>query len=856
MKLKPISRRRIVVNGLVQGVGFRPFVYRLATALKLTGSVQNTACGVVIEIEGDSASLQLFSQRLHSDLPAIASIQRLKQQNIPVSGSEHFEILPSQVLDSQSASQTPKATSTTAQILPDLSTCPDCLQDIFSPQNRRYHYPFTNCTHCGPRFSIMKALPYDRKRTTMAEFVMCPDCQQEYNHPQQRRFHAQPNACEQCGPALSFWRSSFGQSSSEQSSSGQSSCQTSSCQTSDKKTENPHPQQPLESAIAVLNQGKILALKGLGGFQLLTDACDATAVATLRKRKGRPDKPLAVMCPNLESVRRYCEVSEAAAALLSSPQGPIVLLPKRPRAIYEHSLLAYNIAPNNASLGVMLPTTPLHHLLLQQYGTPLVATSGNLSGEPICTTHQEARSRLRPLADAFLSHNRSIHRPVDDSVVQLVCLQPQILRLARGYAPQVIRAPSHWIEHPCVLALGAQLKGAIAVSTGDEIMLSQHIGELSTPGAIAQLKKTVRDFLSLYRIKPDAIACDQHPDYASTQLAQTLAKEHNIPLIPVQHHYAHILTCMAEHQLQGPALGIAWDGTGYGTDRTTGHTTGHTVWGGEFLQTTDTSFERVAHFLPYFLPGGDCCAQEPRRSALGLLYSCYGEAAFEMTDLAPMQAFKSSQLVILRKMLTGKVNTPVTSSVGRLFDGIASLLNLHQITSFEAQAAMTLESAAYQSPVKRIYPLKLSDSIPILIDWRPMVKAIVEDLRAGVMVPVIAAKFHNTLTEIIVEMAQRSGLSQVVLAGGCFQNTRLSEQTIRRLSAEGFTPYWPQQVPPNDGGLAVGQVVAAWRQLSQASKSQASKSPVDESFIDKTSPSADAKSRLASASVGSQQPCV
>ncbi|MEO1444738.1 MAG: carbamoyltransferase HypF [Cyanobacteria bacterium J06635_11] len=791
MRLNPICRR-IVVNGLVQGVGFRPFVYRLATALKLVGSVQNTASGVVIEIEGDPDSLEEFLQRLGSDLPAPGSIQSLQQQNIAINESEirnssQFEILPSQ----RSASQTAQLLSATTQILPDLSICSDCLQDIVSPQNRRYRYPFTNCTQCGPRFSIIQSLPYDRDRTTMAKFAMCPACYEEYNNPEQRRFHAQPNACEQCGPALSFW-------------------QVGKC----------HHEQPLESALAVLKQGGVLALKGLGGFQLLTNACDATAVARLRERKGRPDKPLALMCPSLESVRRYCEVSEAAAALLSSPQGPIVLLPKRPQHIYEQSLLAYNIAPGNASLGVMLPTTPLHHLLLQAYGTPLVATSGNLSGEPICTDEQAACWRLVTIADAFLSHNRPIQRPVDDSVVQLVRSQPQVLRLARGYAPKhslfsnslSTNAPS--TEYPCVLALGAQLKSAIAVSTGDEIMLSQHIGDLSTPGAIAQLKKTVRDFLSLYRIKPDVIACDQHPDYASTQLAHAIAQEREIPLIPVQHHYAHILACMAEHQLQGPVLGIAWDGTGYGTDQT--------VWGGEFLQTTDTAFDRVAHFLPYFLPGGDRCAQEPRRSALGLLYSCYGEAAFEMTDLAPMQAFKAPQLVILRKMLTNKINTPVTSSVGRLFDGVASLLNLHQITSFEGQAAMTLESAAYQSPVKRIYPFTLSDSTPSLVDWRPMVKAIVEDTRNGVMTPVIAAKFHNTMTEIIVEVAQRSGLTQVVLAGGCFQNTRLLEQTIRRLSAEGLTSYWPQQIPPNDGGLAVGQVMAAWRQLSHASSSSTS----------------------------------
>ena len=811
MTMKPINRSRIVVSGRVQGVGFRPFVYRLATELKLTGNVQNTTSEVIIEIEGSLDLIETFLQRLRSDLPPLANTQRLEQQQIPVRHANTFEILPSELSPSQpailSTGQTSETLNPTAQVLPDLSTCSNCLQDILSSQNRRYGYPFTNCTHCGPRFSIITGLPYDRDRTTMAKFTMCPACNEEYDSPQQRRFHAQPTDCSQCGPALSFWRGG-----------------------------DYHPGYPLEEAVAVLNQGKILALKGLGDFQLLVNARDSNAVDTLRQRKGRPDKLLALMCPNLEVTRHYCKTSEAAAALLDSPQGPIFLLPKRSssgRALpsrmsseqqLEQQLLAENIAPNCLSLGVMLPTTPLHHLLLRQYGSPIIATSGNLSEEPICTDEQEALWRLIAIADAFLVHNRPIQRPVDDSVVQLVGAKPQVLQHARGYAPQFLRVPDHLLERsknhskhnllkhriftkrPCVLALGAQLKSAIAVSTGDKIMLSQHTSDLNTPRAITQLKKTVRDFLSLYRLEPDAIACDQHPDYASTQLAQTLAKEKNIPLIPVQHHYAHILSCMAEHQLKGATLGIAWDGTGYGSDKT--------LWGGEFLQTTDSSFERVAHFLPYFLPGGACCTQEPRRSAIGLLYSCYGESAFEMTDLAPLEAFKAPQLVILRKMLTNKINTPVTSSVGRLFDGIASLLNLHQIISYEGQAAMTLEAVAYQSPVKRTYPFKLSDSKPSLVDWRPMIKAIVSDICSGVMTPVMAAKFHNTLTEIIVEVAKRSGLSQVVLAGECFQNARLSEQSIRRLNAEGLRPYWPQQVPPNDGGLAVGHVMAAWEELA------------------------------------------
>ena len=767
-------RDRLIVSGQVQGVGFRPFVYRLATELRLTGIVQNTDFGAVIEIEGDRSALQQFQRRLPKELPAPGSIQLLDRESIPAKGTRRFEIVTSQTVNQPR--HHPEATSSKAHILPDLSTCPDCLQDISAANNRRHRYAFTNCTHCGPRFSILTALPYDRCHTTMSAFTMCSTCGAEYDNPTQRRFHAQPNACPECGPSLSFTTSGEGSRGDL-----------------------------LAQAIATLKQGKILALKGLGGFQLLVDAQNSAAVSRLRRRKARPDKPLALMYPTLDSVRCHCEVSEAAAALLTSPQAPIVLLPRR--SPDNSSDLAAGIAPNNPFLGIMLPTTPLHHLLLQQYGTPLVATSGNLSGEPICNDEQESQ-RLAAIADAFLTHDRPIQRPVDDSVVQFVQGQPQVLRHARGYAPQVIQVPNEQSgeqssARPHILALGAHLKSAIALSTGDEIILSQHIGDLDTLQTREQLKKTVDDFLSLYAVQPDAIACDLHPDYASTRLAQALAKTRAIPLIPVQHHYAHILSCMAEHRLQSPVLGVAWDGTGYGLDQT--------IWGGEFLSISPQGFERVAHLLPYGLPGGDQCALEPRRSALGLLYGCYGEAAFGMTDLAPLQSFKAPELTILRQMLTNKINTPTTSSIGRLFDGIASLLNLQQVMSFEGQAALSLEFAAAHSATKETYPFVLSVDQPRLIDWRPMVRAIVEDCRRAILRGAIAAKLHHTLIEMIVQIARSSNVSQVILSGGCFQNRFLTERAIQQLSAAGFTPYWPQRVPPNDGGLAVGQVMAAWR---------------------------------------------
>ena len=759
-----LCHRCLTVGGKVQGVGFRPFVYRLATELGLAGGVQNTPQGVVIEIEGSEQRLEKFLYRLQHELPPHATIQTLEQQTRLVQNHlSGFHIWPSTATE-----DCPRV-----EILPDLATCSECLRDILAAENRRYQYPFTNCTHCGPRFSIIRGLPYDRQRTTMATFALCSECRSEYVNPGNRRFHAQPNACTQCGPRLEFWVGGDRQEGD-----------------------------PLERAIAHLQNGNIIALKGLGGFQLLVDAKNPTAIASLRQRKERPDKPLALMYPTLESVRHDCEISVAAAKLLSSAQAPIVLLPK----LLGSSSLANNIAPNTACLGVMLPTTPLHHLLLQWFASPIVATSGNLSGEPICIDEQEALKRLAPIADGFLIHNRPIQRSVDDSVVQLVQDHPQLVRHARGYAPQVIQLSSPVDSETCILALGAHLKNTLALSIGDRVILSQHIGNLDSPQARERLRQTAIDFLSLYHCQPTAIACDLHPDYGSTHLAQTLAQLWDVPLIPVQHHYAHVLACMAEHQLQGQILGIAWDGTGYGIDQT--------IWGGEFLQITEQGFERVAHWLPFPLPGGDLCSREPRRSALGLLYGCYGATAFEkMIDLTPVKTFTAAQRTGLQQMLVNQINSPMTSSMGRLFDGIASILDLHQCISFEGQGAMSLESVVRETRVSRGYPFIISRSSPYVIDWRPIVRAIIHEQHQGVSPAIISAKFHRTLVEVILAISQLIGLSQVVLTGGCFQNKILSNQAIKHLKAADITPYWHQQVPPNDGGIAVGQVLAAVRRL-------------------------------------------
>lgn len=783
-------RNRLTLQGTVQGVGFRPFVYRLATMLELVGGVKNTSQGVVIEIEGSEKKLESFRQRLLQELPPHATIQTLTRQELPTQGFSQFQIWSSETNGDECK----------VQILPDLATCPECLQDICRADNRRSGYAFTNCTHCGPRFSIITALPYDRPHTTMAAFSMCPDCQAEYTDPRDRRFHAQPNACPNCGPQLINRVSRHNSQHLEiswQKRPGfcthvsRAPIHLANCQGRDR-------------AIAALQQSKIVALKGLGGFQLLVDAQNPAAVNHLRQRKGRPDKPLALMYPTLAQVRRDCLVSETAATVLTSAQAPIVLLPQR----VDGSAIADGVAPKNPYLGVMLPTTPLHHLLLRQYGSPLVTTSGNRSGEPICIDEQEAHEQLDSIADEFLSHNRPIQRSVDDSVVQIIQGRPQILRHARGYAPQAIQLAHPMAADTRILAVGAHLKNAIALSLDNQVVLSQHIGDLDTPQAIAQLQQTVTDFLSLYACQPTAIACDRHPDYGSTQLARTLAQQWDLPLIPVQHHYAHALASVVEHRLSAPVLGIAWDGTGYGLDQT--------VWGGEFLWITEQGFERVAHLLPFPLPGGDACSREPRRSALGLLYRCYGQAAFEMTDLAPVQAFTATQRLVLQQMLSGGINTPMSSSMGRLFDGIAALLNLYQLVSFEGQAAMALEFAIAETAIEQGYPFTITGIQPYLIDWRPMVQAIVCDHRQGIQTAAISAKFHRTLVNIMLAIAQRINIPQIILTGGCFQNRHLSEQAIQHLGVEGFIPYWHQRIPPNDGGIAVGQVLAALRHLTHA----------------------------------------
>ena len=747
-------RLRVVIRGAVQGVGFRPFVFRLATELGLKGWVENSSSGVFLEVEGAKDTLKEFSRRLEAEKPAISYIQSLEASYLDPVGFASFAI--------RESSKGEK----TALVLPDIATCPECLREIFDPANRRYQYPFTNCTNCGPRFTIIEALPYDRARTTMKKFTMCEECSREYGDPADRRFHAQPNACPKCGPELELWDAS-----------GKALARTHGAL--------------LETAGAV-RAGRIAAVKGLGGFHLFVDARNEEAVRELRRRKRREEKPLALMFPGFEPVLKYCEATEVERRLLRAPESPIVLL----RRLQLRDGLADSIAPGNPYLGVMLPYTPLHQLLMRELGFPVIATSGNLSEEPICTDEHEALQRLRGIADVFLVHNRPILRHADDSVVREMGGREMLIRRARGFAPLPVHVDR---ELPGLLAVGAHQKNTIAASVRSQVFLSQHIGDLENETSYEAFQSVIDAFEGLYDLRPEAIACDMHPGYLSTQYAHANGRTS----IAVQHHFAHIFSCMAENQLKPPVLGIAWDGSGFGTDGK--------VWGGEILRVTAEGFQRVASLRPFLLPGGEKAVREPRRCALALLYEVFGEEAFAR-ELMPTGIFSNEELRVLGGMLAQKVNSPLTTSVGRLFDGFASLLNLRHQARFEGQAAMELEFAVDGCPIETSYPFTVRDASDILIlDWEPAVRELLSEKNASLAVS--AAKFHNMLVEMGVEAARRIGEKSVVLSGGCFQNRYLTERFIAKLREAGFQPYWHQRVPPNDGGIALGQLMAAAAKL-------------------------------------------
>jgi hydrogenase maturation protein HypF len=801
------TRLKLAIRGAVQGVGFRPFVHRLATELRLLGWVNNSPQGVAIEVEGPRAALKQFLLRIEAEKPPRSFIQSLEATWLDAVGYDGFAIRKSEIGGSK-----------TAFVMPDIATCPDCLREIFDPKNRRHRYPFTNCTNCGPRFSIIEALPYDRANTSMKSFTMCPQCQAEYDDPANRRFHAQPNACSVCGPRLELWESRAGILPAQD--------RLEACPTLSPPCDN----DALLAAAEAIREGRIVAVKGVGGFHLMVAAHDEAAVRRLRERKHREEKPLALMFPSLESVKAFCDVSPLEERLLRSPEAPIVLL----KQIANHkSQIVNSVAPGNPCLGAMLPYTPLHHLLMAELGFPVVATSGNLSDEPICTDEHEALERLSGIADVFLVHNRPIVRHMDDSIVRVMMDREMVLRRARGYAPLPITLNSQLstLNHQPVLAVGAHLKNSIALSVGNQVFISQHIGDLETEQANNAFRRVIADFEKLYDIKPAIIAADLHPDYLSTKFAQEIGRaelplgqdaQQRVPTkIGVQHHIAHVLSCMAENEIEPPVLGVSWDGTGYGLDGT--------IWGGEFFLVTDDNIERVAHLRPFRLPGGDAAVKEPRRAAFGVLHElsgCHDNLLSHMRQkVAGM--FSPVERAGLESMLKRRINSPLCSSVGRLFDAVASLVNLRQQIRFEGQAAMELEFSLDGVETDEAYELPIADGqsptasrtthhAPRILDWSPMMEAILSDVQSGVSVGTISAKFHNALAESIVAVAKHAGQSRVVLSGGCFQNRYLTERAVYRLQAESFRPYWHQRVPPNDGGIALGQVVAALRKAVSA----------------------------------------
>lgn len=771
-----LEGKRIHIKGIVQGVGFRPFVYDLATRLALTGWVRNTSAGVDIEVDGTAAQLAAFAAALAKEAPPLAQIDEIQVSDRAANGFHDFQIVHSRPL--------PGAFQ---PISPDVSICPDCLRELFDPGDRRYRYPFNNCTNCGPRFTIIKDIPYDRPHTTMAPFAMCAACAAEYENPRDRRFHAQPVACPACGPQI--WLEQDGQRLATR-------------------------EAALQAARQALRAGKIVAVKGLGGFHLACNALDETAVATLRQRKLRADKPFALMMPDMATIEAHCFVNEAERALLQSRQRPVVILEKRPT-----SSIASAVAPGQHTLGVMLPYTPLHYLLLEsEPGFPeaLVMTSGNLSEEPIATANDEARQRLAGLADLFLMHDRHIHTRCDDAVMRVLPAphsggrpSPVPLRRSRGYAPFPVRLP--W-EVPPILAAGAELKNTFCLTNGRYAFLSHHIGDLQNYETLQSFEASVAHFERLFRVQPQAIAYDLHPNYLATRYALARAQQEGIPAIGVQHHHAHVAACMAEHGLPAAneVIGVSFDGTGYGDDGA--------IWGGEFLVATYSTYRRPYHLAYIPLPGGDTAVRQPWRLALAWLQ----KAAIPWSpDLPPVQATTAAARNIVSQQLQQGLNAPPTSSMGRLFDAVSALAGVRQQVNYEAQAAIELEALvdATQLAKAALYRFRIHDQI---VDATPVIAAIVADLRAGRPPSTIAARFHLGVAEMVLGVCRllrdRDSLTTVVLSGGVWQNMILLWQTIERLHQEGFTVYCHRHVPANDGGLALGQTAVAARRLQEQAK--------------------------------------
>jgi hydrogenase maturation protein HypF len=757
-----LVRARTEVRGCVQGVGFRPFVLRLALRHRLSGWVSNSPQGVVIEVEGSPEALSTFHGDLVAQKPPLAQIEGQKTSSLQPLHDTGFSIRTS-------ASSGP----VTTLILPDVATCPACLAELRRPEDRRFRYPFINCTECGPRFSIIVGLPYDRPNTTMRGFGFCELCRAEYENPLDRRFHAQPVACPNCGPHVSMWNPS-----------GETLCERDAA---------------LLAAVDELRAGRILAVKGLSGFHLMVLAENEAAVQRLRQRKHREAKPFAVMFPSLEAVFESCVVSQAEVNELTGPASPIVLLERRVGALPVTAA----VAPGYRTLGAMLPYTPLHHLLLAELGVPVVATSGNASDEPICTDELDALSRLGGIADCFLVHNRPIARHADDSVVQVVRGRTMVWRRGRGLAPAVVgHLPA---DSPAILAVGADLKNCPAQSYGSGVLTTAHVGDLENELARKAFGHAVRDLEQLLECKPQFLAADLHPDYHATRWAHGQSAR----VIQIQHHHAHVVSCMVEHGLEGTVLGVSWDGTGLGTDGT--------IWGGEFLKAQRSDFDRLGHLRTFRLPGGDRAARDGRLAALGLLHEMHGEGAWSVLPHPLASSFTAEERRVLARALERGLNCHLTSSAGRLFDGVAALLGIRSHSRFEGEAAAALESAAASGSGDQVVklPLELTSQGSLAVDWAPLVAYLVAAQARGTAPGELARTFHLSLARAVVAVAGRSGQSRVVLTGGCFQNRLLHESTASELEQAGFTVYSHACVPPNDGGIAVGQLAAVVAQLQK-----------------------------------------
>ena len=750
-------RKAIEIAGIVQGVGFRPYIYRLANETKLTGFITNTEAGVSIEVEGPPEAIAIFLSRLPKEVPPLARITNIAVTDHPSNHDEEFRILPSRAGERRRA-----------LISPDVAICEDCRRELFDPTDRRFRYPFINCTNCGPRYTIVRDIPYDRAKTSMAVFPLCPNCQREYDDPLDRRFHAQPNACWNCGPRVELWDGEG------------------------RRLESPDP---IARTVELLAAGEIVAVKGLGGFHLAVDAMNEAAVARLRERKRRVEKPFAVMAANLECVEESCWLEEISRNLLQTAPHPIVLLQKK-----QPQRIAASVAPLNRDLGVFLPYTPLHYLLFaEKHFSALVMTSGNISEEPIAIDNREAVNRLRDIADYFLVHNREILLRCDDSVVRVEGRRPRQVRRSRGYVPAPVFLQE---ELPPVLAVGGELKNTVCLTRGREAFLSQHIGDLENLESYRFFESTVAGLERILEVEPKLLAYDLHPDYFSTRWA--LAKE-GMDRVGVQHHHAHIASCMVENHLEGSVIGLALDGTGYGPDGN--------VWGGEVLVADYRDFQRLTHLDYVSMPGGAAAIVEPRRMAISYLFHHFGRDFWGL-DIPFTRRLERHRTETFLRLIERGVNSPLTSSCGRLFDAVAALAGVREQVNYEAQAAIELEAALEGVSEDRRYPFAIRDaSGGWVIDTRPLFLALVQDLREGVPAGVISRRFHLGLADVLVRAAElvrrRTGLARVCLSGGSYQNTFLLEHTSTHLEAEGFQVFTHAEVPCGDGGLSLGQALVA-----------------------------------------------